>query len=175
MAKTSVTFRLDSELATRLKDAAEKSGGKLTQVQIVEAALADKFAIKDSGRLLAKVNESQQTALTLVKEQSSALAEFQQKVSTGINAYSKRLHDDVSRLEQTTTQELRSATASVRTVEHQVADMIGTLRQIEDSVQRHAQARLEAWQYVTIGVMMGFSLLGVASVVWWVLRWSGRI
>jgi predicted transcriptional regulator len=164
MVKTSVTFRLDSELAARLKDAAEKSGGKLTQVQIVEAALADKFAIRDSGRLLAKVNESQQTALTLVKEQSTALAEFQQKVSTGINAYSKRLHDDVESLERSVTQEMRSTAANVTTLQSQMAGMVGTLRQVEYHVQQTAENRLSVLHWLGLIGLLCFSLVGVAAV-----------
>jgi hypothetical protein len=174
MTKVACTFRLDAELVKRLKDSAARSGGKISQAEIVESALADRFAVKDGAKLLAKVNQDQSTALTLVKEQTEALTKFQAEVGQVIVGYKKQVMTDVSRLEQTTTQELRSATASVRTVEHQVADMIGTLRQIEDSVQRHAQARLEAWQYLVLGIVLGFSLLGVASTVWWAMRYSGR-
>jgi hypothetical protein len=175
MAKTPVTFRLDSEIVKRLKDAAARSGGKISQAEIVESALADRFAVRDGTKLLAKVNQDQSTALTLVKEQSTALAEFQQKVSSGINVYSKRLHDDVEHLDQTVRSEMRSAVASLTTLQTQMSGMIGTLRQIENSVQENAKARLEAWQLVTLGILTGFAILGAASVVWWLMRWSGRI
>ena len=164
MAKTSVTFRLDSELAARLKDAAEKSGGKLTQVQIVEAALADKFAVRDSGRLLAKVNESQQTALTLVKEQSTALTEFQEKVRTGISGFATRLHDDVEQLERSVTQEMRGTNASVNALQQQVAGMIGTMRQIEHGVQQAAETRLATWQLLALGILIGLATFGAGVI-----------
>lgn len=162
--KVSVTFRLDSELAARLKDAATKSGGKLTQVEIVESALADKFAIKDSGKLLAKVNESQQTALTLVKEQSQQLTEFREKIATGINSYSKRLHDDVEVLGRSVTQEMRSTTASVTALQSQMANMVGTLRQVEHHVQQTAEARLSVLHWLGLVGLFAFALIGVAAI-----------
>lgn len=164
MAKTSVTFRLDSELAARLKETAEKSGGKLTQVQIIESALADKFAVRDSGKLLARVNESQQTALTLVKEQSEALTEFQEKVRNGINGFATRLHNDVTQLQTTTQQELRSTNASVTTLQSQMAGMIGSMRQVEHYVQQTAEARLSVLHWLGLVGLFAFALIGVAAI-----------
>lgn len=164
MAKVSVTFRLDSELAARLKETAEKSGGKLTQVQIVEAALADKFAVRDSGKLLAKVNESQQTALTLVKEQSAALTEFQAKVRDGINTFALEMRGDVEHLEDTVTKEMKGTSASVHALQQQVASMIGTLRQVEHGVQQAAETRMAGWQWLTIGILLGLATFGAGVI-----------
>jgi predicted transcriptional regulator len=175
MAKVSMTFRIDAELAKRLKEHVAKSGGNLTQAEVIESALADRFAVKDGTKLLAKVNENQQTAVTLVKEQSQSLAKFQSEVGQVIVGYKKQIQTDVARLEQTTQQELRGTTAGLRTMESQMAQAIGTLRQIEHAVEQHAKARLEAWQYVTIGTLMGFAILGLVSSVWWTMRWAGAI
>src|SRR5690349_6483636 len=106
-SKVPMTFRIDAELAKRLKDHVAKSGGKLTQAEVIESALADRFAVKDGTKLLAKVNENQQTALTLVKEQTEALEEFQKQVRGGINGFANRMHTDVDRLDRSVQQEMR--------------------------------------------------------------------
>lgn len=162
--KVSMTFRLDAELAKRLKESAAKSGGKLTQVDIIESALADRFAVKDGTKLLAKVNQDQGTALTLVKEQTAVLTEFREKVSSGINAYSKRLHDDVDQLGRSVTQEMRSTTASVTALQSQMANMVGTLRQVEHHVQQTAESRLSVLHWLGLVGLFAFALIGVAAI-----------
>jgi hypothetical protein len=174
MTKVACTFRLDAELVKRLKDTSTRSGGKISQAEIVESALADRFAVKDGTKLLAKVSQDQQTALTIYKEQSQALTAYQERFTEVANNNARKVAEKVAALQQTTTQELRGNTASVNTMQQQMAQAISTLRQIENSVQEHAKARLEAWQYIAVGVMMGFALLGAASFVWWLMRYSGR-
>jgi hypothetical protein len=162
MAKVSMTFRIDSELAKRLKEYVAKSGGKLTQAEVIESSLADRFAVKDGTKLLAKVNQDQATALTLVKEQTEALEEFQEKVAGGINAYSKRLHNDVEQLERSVQQEMRGTVASVNAMQSQMASFIGTLRQVEYHVQQTAEARLSALHIVGLIGQVFLAMVGAA-------------
>lgn len=165
-----MTFRIDAELAKRLKESVAKSGGKLTQAEVIESALADRFAVKDGTKLLAKVNQDQATAVTLVKEQSQQLAEFQTKVRDGINGFAKRMHDDVARLEQTTMQEMRGTAANVSTLQSQMAGMVGTLRQVEYHVQQTTEARLSMLHWLGLVGLIALAIVGVVAIgagIWW--------
>lgn len=165
MAKVSMTFRIDAELAKRLKESVAKSGGKLTQAEVIESALADRFAVKDGTRLLAKVNQDQATAVTLVKEQSQQLAEFQEKIRTGINGFAQRMHTEVTHLQATTDQKLSDNTASIRTMQGQVSGMEMTMRKVENVMERAAESRLGLLHWIGIFGFGLFSLVGTAMIL----------
>lgn len=164
MTKESVTFRLEPELVKRLRDTAAKSGGKLTQAEIVESALADRFAVRDGTKLLAKVNQDQATALTLVKEQTQAIEDFKERVKTGINGYAQRMHDDITKLQTTTQQELRSTTASVTALQSQMAGIVATMRQVEYAMERTAESKLSLLHWLGLVGLVLSSVIGVAAL-----------
>lgn len=180
--KEAATFRLDPTLLARLKEAALKSAGKLSQAEIVESALADRFAVKDGIKKLNDVSEKQATMVTKMDALTERYGTFEGEVKAVVRNHKDQVKQALANLETVTRNALSGNTASIATMQQQMASATSTLRQIEQNIQRierqveqHAQARLDAWQMIAVGVMMGFSLLGVASVVWWLMRWSGRI
>ena len=164
MVKQAVTFRLDAELVKRLKDTAAKSGGKLSQAEIVESALADRFAVKDGTKLLAKVNQDQATAVTLVKEQSAALEAFKDQVRAGITNYTQRMHQEVAQLQSATDQKLSDNTASIRTMQNQMSAMEMTMRQVEHVMGQAAEGRLGVLHWLGLVGLVALALIGVAAL-----------
>jgi hypothetical protein len=173
MSTIKATFRLSPELLVRLKDAAAKSGGKLSQADIVEKALAEYFDGKETIKSLQSVHQDQKTTVTELRAQQQEFSELKEQLAAVLKASSEGRTVVIDAFKQQMNQNHTKVTTQFDSLSSTLHNVTYRLQTLEGALQAKAQPRFPL-RAIGFGVaaMVGITI-GVVGL--WVLRTTGFV